>query len=356
MTEMETIQVGKRRIGKGQPCYVIAEAGSNHGNNYARAVELIDIAAEAGADAVKFQVFRADGIAARYVDKTTAITDKQFSRFGKTVHDLFRANELPYGWLPKLARHARTKGVDFLATPFDELSADAIDSIPVVAHKIASFEIIHIPLIRHLATKKRPVILSTGMASISDIEIAVDALTCHGCKAYALLHCSIGYPPAKNEINLKAIDTLKAAFACPVGYSDHTLGLAVPLAAVARGASIIEKHFTYSKRANGPDHAFALEPAELRDLVSGIREVEAAIGDGTKHRFPGEEIHYRRGRRSMFYARDVKAGERITVSDLKVVRPGIGLSPHFYDIILGRKVGCDVKSDQPVSWQHFCGE
>lgn len=342
-----------REIDSMQPCYIIAEAGSNHDRDFSRAKELIEVAAEAGADAVKFQLFNADKIAAHYVDDRTAINDN-FAQYGTSVHDLFKKIELPPDWIPNLKDYADKRKIDFLATAFDEVSLDFIDSCGVVAHKIASFELVHIPLLRHAAEKGKPIILSTGMASLGDIEIAIKNIQGYNNVPIALLHCSIGYPPPFNAINLKAMHTLALAFGCPVGYSDHTLGLAVPFAAVGMGASIIEKHFTLSKEGNGgPDHQFALRPYELKQMVDGIREVEAAIGSGAKKRFPNEEIHYIRGRRSVFASRSLKKGDILTDEAIAVLRPGVGISPHFIEIIIGKSIKKDIEKDSPILWEHL---
>jgi N-acetylneuraminate synthase/N,N'-diacetyllegionaminate synthase len=342
----QKVQIADRMIGEGEPCFVIAEAGSNHDGKLEQAKQLIDIAANSGADAVKFQTFQADRIAARTKDKIVSI-DIAGSR---TLHELYKNMELPREWQSELADYARDKGIIFLSTPFDEEAVDELDALGVPAFKVASFELVHLPLLKHIARKEKPVILSTGMANLGEIQEAIYAIQEEGNDQIVLLHCGIGYPLEMKDVNLAAMNTLRQAFPYPVGYSDHTLGITIPIAAVARGANVIEKHFTVSRNLPGPDHSFALEPDELRAMVQGIRDVEKAIGTPQKRMVDSEVVHYQRGRRSIFAAVEIPKGTIITGDMLSILRPGIGLKPKYLDLVIGRKAQVDIRAHEPITW------
>ena len=350
MSMQRSFEIGKRRVGEGSPTYVIAEAGSNHDGQLDRARRLIDVAAEAGADAVKFQTFSADRIASQAAIGATRLTDK-FGRFGETLFDFYKKLELPADWHRELQAYAAEKGVTFLSTPFDEAAVDLLAALNVPAYKIASFELVHLPLLRHAASKGKPVILSTGMATLGEIEEALAAVTEAGNDQVALLHCGIEYPVAMPDVHLASMDTLRQAFSCPVGYSDHTLGVTVPIAAVARGATIIEKHFTLDRTLPGPDHGFALPPDELKAMVRAIRDTEAAIGSPVKRLLPSEAVHHQRGRRSLFAARDIAKGDVISRDMVTVLRPGTGLPPKYLDIIVGRIARRAIATHHPITWE-----
>ena len=342
----ESFEVAGRRIGAGAPCYILAEAGSNHDRDIRQAFRLIDVAAAAGADAVKFQHFSADKIAAQ---TRHPIASADFGR-AKNLHALYKSVEMPDGWLPDLVAYSREKKILFLSTPFDEEAVDLLLAAGVPLLKIASFELVHLPLLRHAARTGLPLVLSTGMATLGEIEEALAAVYGEGNRRVALLHCGINYPAPMPTVNLRAMDTLRDAFQVPVGYSDHTLGIAVPLAAAARGASLYEKHFTCDKGLPGPDHAFALDPAELTAMVRGIRDIEAALGSPVKGPIPEEELHRQRGRRSLFAAVDMPAGTVITREKVAVLRPGVGLMPRHLETILGRVVRAELRAHDPITW------
>jgi sialic acid synthase SpsE len=344
-----TIRIGDRGIGPGFPPYVIAEAGSNHNQDFATAIALIDVAADAGADAVKFQTFKADALVARTSHPIATLTD-EFSRYGRTVHEMFTAAEMPLDWLPRLRDHAQTRGIEFMSTPFDEGSADVLAALGMPAFKIASYEVVHLPLLRHVARFGRPVLISTGMASIGEIEEAIDAVRGEGNDQIALFHCPIGYPVEPDHVNLAVIDTLRQTFGVPVGLSDHTRGVAIPIGAVARGAQMIEKHFTQDASQPGPDHGFAIEPAELTALCAGVRDVALAIGDPHKRCLPSERLHYERGRRSLFTTVDLAAGDPFDLRNLAVLRPGVGLAPRFLDFVAGRTARRPLRAFDPITW------
>lgn len=340
--------VHDRKIGKDHPCFIIAEAGSNHDRDLGQAKQLIDVAVEAGADAVKFQTFTADKIAAN--------TSHPIMQLGAeyegvaTLYELYKGLELPREWQFELAEYSKERGILFLSTPFDKEAVDQLDELGIGAYKIASYEAVDIPLLRYVAHKQKPVLISTGMASLGEIEEAMTAIRDQGNEQIGLFHCGISYPMSFDEVNLAAMDTLAQAFQVPVGYSDHTLGITVPIAAVARGAKLIEKHFTLDRNLKGPDHKFAIEPDELKAMVKGIREVESAIGSPIKKRTPSEEIHYNRGRRSLFALVDIQEGTVITEEMIGALRPGIGIKPNFYDVIIGRTAKQNIKKNEPITW------
>lgn len=345
----KTVEIGTRHVGSGQSCFVIAEAGSNHDGRIDTALALIDCAAAAGADAVKFQSFRADALVAR-TDHPIARLSDEFARFGATLHEMFRKAEMPLEWLPRLRDHAESRNLVFLSTPFDEGSADLLDELGVPAFKIASYELVHLPLLRSVARKGKPILLSTGMADLGEIEEALEAITGEGNDQVALFHTPIGYPASPEDVHLAAMDTLRHAFGVPVGFSDHTLGIAVPLAAVARGADLVEKHFTLDREQHGPDHEFAAEPSVLTAMIKGIRQVERAIGSPRKGHQPSERVHYERGRRSLFATVDIDAGIIITSDMIAVLRPGVGLKPKYLDTVIGRPARRAIRAFSPLSW------
>ena len=348
---MRTVALGERLVGDEQPVYVIAEAGSNHDRDLSQARRLIDVAAAAGADAVKFQTFRAEDIVAdvptraRYLDGILPPDT--------TMLELFRALELPREWHAELRDHAVARGIDFLSTPFDPHAVDLLDALDVKALKIASYELWHLPLLRYAARTGRPLICSTGMADMRDVQDALDAIRGEGNEQVILLHCVVNYPPPFAELNLRAIQTLRRAFDLPVGYSDHTPGWTAPVAAVALGACVIEKHFTTSRDRPGPDHRFALEPDELAQMIRAIRDTESALGTGVKRMAPAETDLYRTARRSLFAARHIAAGEIVREADVAVLRPGTGLEVRELPAVIGRTAVRDIERHEPLSWEMF---
>lgn len=336
------IRIAGRQIGERSLPYIIAEAGSNHNGSFELARQLIDIAAEAGADAVKFQIFRAEEIYSKFTPDFSSMK-------GQNVFDLMKTLETPRSWIPRLARYCSSRKIHFLATPFD---SDAVDILKkyVPAFKIASFEIGDLELLTHAADTGKPLILSTGMASLGDIEEALRAVRSTGNDQIIILHCNSLYPTPTELVNLNAINTLKYAFQLPVGFSDHTLGIHVPIGAAALGACVLEKHITISRTMEGPDHSFALEPGELAALVSSVREVSRALGTGIKERSIAEDEAYVKGRRSIHAKVDIPSNTRITPDMLIVKRPGYGIEPKFINIIEGRRSQCSIETDQWITW------
>jgi sialic acid synthase SpsE len=343
------IRIGDRSVGDGHPCYVIAEAGSNHNRDFDTGLRLIDVAVEAGADAVKFQTYSGKSL---YSTKAPGF-DYLAPITAKKPHELLEDLALPRHWQEKLAVHCREQGIEFLSSPFDREAVDELDALNVAAMKVASFELVDLPFLRYIGERRRPVVLSTGMASIGEVEEAIDAIRAGGTEDVCLLQCASMYPSPPSIMNLRAIVTMKAAFGLPVGISDHTLGIHVTPAAVAVGANLVEKHFTLDRSYPGPDHPFAIEPDELRQMVAHIRDVEAALGDGLK-RGPSDlesAEMYSKARRSVVAACAIPAGTRITPEMLTVKRPGTGIKPKFLEALVGRTAAVDIEADDIVTWE-----
>lgn len=342
------ITLGERTIGPGHPAYVIAEAGSNHNRDLRIAKRLIDVAAEAGADAVKFQTYSGERI---YSKKARSKYLASFTT--RTPAELLEDISLPREWQGELAAHARDRGIDFFSSPFDHEAVGELAEIGVPLLKIASGEIVDLPLIRRAAETGIPLIISTGMANLAEVSDALTAAAEAGAPAVGLMQCASVYPAPVERINLRAIDTLRAAFGVPAGLSDHTMGIAVPIAAAARGAAFIEKHITLDREMEGPDHSFATEPEQLAAMVSGIRDAEAALGDGRKEG-PGpeeREENYVLARRSLIATRDLPAGTVLTPEMVTVKRPGSGIAPKHLELVLGRALRTDVEADDVLTWE-----
>jgi sialic acid synthase SpsE len=343
------IAIGHRAVGRDERCYVIAEAGANHDRDLDVARRLIDVAADAGADAVKFQTYSGRAL---YSTKTPRF-DYLGDLGAKPVHELLDDIALPREWQPILAAHCRDAGVEFLSSPFDRDAIDELDALDIAAYKIASFELVDLPLIRYAASKGRPLILSTGMATLAEIEDAVDAARNAGASGVCLLQCASLYPSPPSIMNLRAMASMRSAFGVPVGLSDHTLGIHIAAAGVAMGASLLEKHFTLDRTRRGPDHRFAVEPGELKELVAHIRDVEAALGDGLKRGPSDEEAveMYAKARRSVVAACAISAGTPLTRDMLTTKRPGHGIKPKFIDALVGRVARIDIDEDEVLTWE-----
>lgn len=335
-----------REIGGAQPCFVIAEAGVNHNGSRELARRLIDVAAEAGADCVKFQTFSAQRLVtasapkASYQVRTTGGQESQY--------EMLRRLELSEEDHRELIAHARRRGICFLSTPFDEQSADFLDSLGVPAFKIPSGELTNLPFLAHVARKHKPMIVSLGMASLGETEAAVEAIERAGNRQLVLLQCVSNYPADPADVNLRAMQTVQTAFGVPVGYSDHTEGLEAALAAVALGACVVEKHFTLDRTLSGPDHAASIEPAELQQLVRSIRIVEAALGSGRKQPVASEADTAAVARKSLVAACDLPAGTVLSERLVAARRPGTGLPPAMLPYVLGRVLRCPVAAGTPL--------
>lgn len=339
-----TLQIGARQVGGGAPCFVIAEAGVNHNGDVALAERLIDAAADANADAVKFQTFTPARLVSASADK--AAYQKETTGGGSQREMLEQLALPPAAW-PRLKAHAEKRGILFFSTPFDEQSADLLLALGVPALKIGSGELTNHLLLSHVARARVPVLLSTGMSTMDEVRAGVDVVSAHGAPT-AVFHCVSSYPAAAADCNLRAMERMRGALGCPVGFSDHTLGDAVALAAVALGAELLEKHLTLDCAMAGPDHRASLEPAPFRALVAAVRDVEAARGDGEKRPVPAEEDVLRVARRSLFWARAVRAGDVIERADLEALRPASGLSPARYLDVIGQRAARDLKPGELV--------
>jgi N,N'-diacetyllegionaminate synthase len=328
------LRIGKRLIGGEQPCFVIAEAGVNHNGDPAMARQLVDVAAAAGADAVKFQTFDPALLVTASAPK--AAYQQRNDGIGRSQREMLEALVLPRELHHELRARAESKGMMFLSSPFDEGSADFLATLGVPALKVASGELTNHLLLAHLAGKHLPLLVSTGMATIDEIAAALAALQAAGNRDVALFHCVSNYPCAPAEANLRAMATLRERFGLPVGWSDHTLGIDVSIAAVAMGAELLEKHFTLERGLPGPDHKASLEPGELHALVRGIRDVEAARGTGEKRPTASESAVALVARRSLYYRADLPAGHVLSRADLQALRPGDGVSPAKVNELVGR--------------------
>lgn len=334
------IALDDRSIGAGQPCFIIAEAGVNHNGDLALAHRLIDVARAAGADAVKFQTFKADQLVT--LDAPKAEYQLQQTEADESQYEMLKRLELSAGAFRDLQQHCREAGIRFMSTPFDEDSADLLSELGVTVFKTPSGEITNLPYLAHVARKGRPLIVSTGMATLGEVEAAVNTLRAAGNPAIVLLQCVSNYPADPADVNLRAMQTMAQAFGVPTGFSDHTAGIEVALAAVALGACVIEKHFTLDRAMPGPDHAASLEPDQLAAMIRGIRTVEAALGHGRKEPAASELNTAEVARKSLVAACDLKAGTVLSDSVLAVKRPGTGLPPALRPYVIGRTLRVDV--------------
>lgn len=340
--------VNGRKIGPGEPVYIIAEMSANHNQSYDQAVKILHAAKEAGADAVKLQTYTPDTI-------TIACNNPYFQINsgtiwdGTTLHELYKQAYTPWDWQPKLKQLADELEIDCFSSPFDFTAVDFLEEMNVPAYKIASFENIDFPLIKKVAETGKPIIMSTGMASLSEVGEAVETARDAGCKQLALLKCVSAYPSPPEVMNLKTIPHLAETFKVPAGLSDHTLGTAVPVTSVALGACIIEKHFTLSRSIPGPDSTFSLEPDEFRQMVDAVRVAEKAVGSvsyGTKENEKSSKVY----RRSLFVVKEMKQGDVFTEDNVRSIRPAYGLHTRYYEEVLGKKSRCDIELGTPLSW------
>jgi N-acetylneuraminate synthase len=344
----DSFVIRDRPIGAGRPTYIIAELSANHNQSFDRAVELVRAAKQCGADAVKLQTYTPDTI-------TIDADGPQFRHgsdslwAGKRLYDLYGEAYTPWEWQPKLKALADELGLDLFSTPFDPTAVDFLERMGVPAYKVASFELVDLPLIERISRTGKPLIASTGMATLAEIAEAVDAARRAGAGGIALLKCTSAYPAPPEEMNLRTIPHLAEAFGVPAGLSDHTMGIAVPVAAVALGACIIEKHFTLSRAEPGPDSAFSLEPHEFRAMVEGVRTAERALG-AIHYGLCGRDEASRVFRRSLFVVQDVRAGEPFTEENVRSIRPGHGLPPKFLGAVLGRRAAGDLVRGTALHW------
>lgn len=342
------MNIAGRSIGAGRPVYIIAEMSANHGQDYEQACAIVRAAAETGADAIKLQTYTPDTLTIA-CDRPDFRIGKGTMWEGRTLHDLYGEAYTPWEWQPRLKALAESLGLHCFSSPFDGTAVAFLEQMHVPAHKIASFELVDTGLLRAVARTGKPVILSTGMATLDEVDVAVATLRAAGCGELALLKCTSAYPARPEDMNLRTIPDLARRFGVPVGLSDHTMGHTAAVTAVALGACIIEKHFTLSRAQPGPDSAFSLEPAEFKALVTAVREAELAMGS-VRYELTDREQASRVFRRSLYAVRDIKAGEVFSQENVRSIRPGYGLPPKCLDELLGRRAARDVSRGTPLDW------
>ena len=346
------LEIGRRSVGVGHGVYVIAELSANHHKDFSQAVRLIEEAKRTGADAIKLQTYTPDTITLR--------SDKEYFRVGggtiwdgRNLHDLYEEAYTPWDWQPHLKNVANDLGLDLFSTPFDPTAVDFLEDMGVPAHKVASFELVDIPLIQKMARTGKPLIMSTGMATEEEIDEAVRVARAAGATQIALLKCTSAYPAAPDEMNLRTIPELSRRFSVPAGLSDHTMGITVPVAAIALGACIIEKHLTLSRSEPGPDSAFSLEPQEFKAMVDAVRVAEKALGK-IHFGFSPKEANSRIFRKSLFVVKDVKREELFSAENVRSIRPGHGLHTRHLPEVLGKRASQDIERGTPLSSGSRC--
>lgn len=340
-----SIKINGRSIGLDYPPYIIAELSANHNGRIENALRIIEVAKEAGADAVKLQTYRADTITLDSDEEDFRIRGGLWD--GKFLFELYKEAQMPWEWHEILFEHARKVGITIFSSPFDHSAVDLLAGLNAPAYKIASFEAVDIPLIRYTAKQGKPLIISTGMADATEIEDALMAARGAGAQEIVLLHCVSGYPAPAEDYNLRTITDMAARYGVIVGLSDHTLDIATAIASVALGASVIEKHVTLDRNGGGADDSFSLEPHELKQLCDGCRTAWSALGNVGYERKPSEKGNVK-FRRSLYFVRPLEQGQRITEDDIRSVRPGFGAAPKYYDQIVGKRVSKSVSQNTPV--------
>jgi N-acetylneuraminate synthase len=347
MSASPHVEIAGRRIGADQPPYVICELSGNHNGSLDRALSMIDAAADTGCDAIKIQTYTADTI--------TLDVDRSEFRIqgglweGRSLYELYQEAQTPFEWHEALFERARGRGVTLFSSPFDETAVDLLDGLGAPAFKIASFEAVDLPLIRYAAAKGKPLIISTGMANLQEIEAARAAALAGGAPGVVLLHCVSSYPAELSDANVRTVADMAQRFDCPIGLSDHTHGVVAAVAAIAMGASVVEKHFTLARADGGPDAAFSLEPDEFTRLVRDCKDAWTALGRA-HYDLLGSERANRQFRRSLYVTADVAAGQPLTRANVRSVRPGNGLAPAHLDEVLGRPAARDLKRGEPLAW------
>lgn len=350
----DAVQIGQHVIGTGNPVYIVAELSANHNHSYDQAVRIIHAAKDAGADAVKLQTYTPDTITVR--------SDREYFRIGggtlwdgRTLYDLYEEAFTPWEWQPELKRVANGLGLDLFSSAFDPTAVDFLEAMEVPVHKVASCELVDIPLIEKMARTGKPLMLSTGMATVEEIDEAISAARHAGAMQIALLKCTTEYPAPPEDMNLRAIPELARRFSVPVGLSDHTMGVAAPVAAVTLGACMIEKHLTLSRQLGGPDSGFSLEPTEFREMVDAVRVAESALG--CEHiGVAGKEENSRRFRRSLFAVQKIKRGEKFSAENVRSIRPSHGLHTRYLAEVIGKVAACDIDQGMPLSWDLVEGQ
>lgn len=349
---MNSFKVNNRIIGDNAPCFIVAEISANHNQNLDRAKKIIKAAKDAGADAIKLQTYTRDTLTIDCNNEWFKINSNN-SWNGKTLYELYGEAYTPWDWHAELFQTAQDEGLICFSTPFDASAVTLLETLNAPIYKVASFEIVDLALLKKIAETHKPVIMSTGMASLNEIDEAVKVLRTEGSGPIALLKCTSAYPASPSTMNLKTLPHLKTTFNVIIGLSDHTLGNAASVAAVSLGASIVEKHFTLSRSDGGPDSSFSLEPHEFRNMVKDIREAEQALGKISYERTNEEEQNVN-FRRSLFVVADVKKGDTLTEANIRSIRPGQGLHPRYLNSFLGKKTVKDIPKGTPLSWELIC--
>lgn len=346
---MRNIQIGKKLIGSNEPCLIVAEMSGNHGGSMNKAKQIIHAAYEAGADAIKFQTYRPDTITLNSDREDFLIPSKNPWEDYKTLYALYEKAHTPWEWINELFEECRSNGLEAFSSVFDPTSVDFLETLNCPAYKVAAPEITDIPLLKKIALTKKPVIVSTGLATLADLDLAVQTLRQSGSSEIILMKCTTAYPAPPDEINLRTIPNLAETFQCLVGLSDHTLGIGVPVASVCLGAKVIEKHFVLDKSEKPVDGFFSVEPAEFRQMVDEIRKVEKALGV-VNYEIPPAAQKNLNGRRSLYVSADVKKGEKFTINNIRSVRPAYGIHPKYLEYILGKRANRDLNYGDRLSW------
>lgn len=347
-TIKKPIRIGKRLVGEGRPVFIIAEAGVNHNGSLRTAKRMVTAAKETGADAIKFQTFIAEDL----VTITAPKAEYQMRRSrGRSQYEMLKSLELSEKDFVELEHFCREQEMVFLSTPFELSSAELLNRLRVPAFKISSGELTNLPLLKKIAAFGKPIILSTGMSNLKEIKEAVEEIYAEGNRQLILLHCTSNYPTKLQDVNLRAMGTMRRAFNVPVGYSDHTPGIDIAVAAAALGACLIEKHFTLNRGLPGPDHQASLEPKELQAMVKAIRSIEQALGNGIKQPTRAEKEMIKYARKSIVALYDIGAGDKLSLDNLIVKRPGIGIEPKYINELVGKSALSDIKKDKIVTWR-----
>lgn len=342
-------------VGAGHPPFIIAEMSGNHNQSLERALQIVEAAAATGAQCIKLQTYTADTLTLDVRRSEFVISDPASLWKGRSLHDLYQEAHTPWEWHAPIMQRAEELGLICFSSPFDETAVDFLETLNVPAYKIGSFECTHVPLLKRVAATGKPVILSTGMASVAEIDQAVKTLRAHGCTDLVLLKCTSTYPSTPENTNLLTLPHLRTLFGCPVGLSDHTHGIGVSVAAVALGACVLEKHFTLSRAEGGVDSAFSMEPAEMSALVAETKRAWQALGQVHYGPTAAEKIAVTR-RRSIYLSQNVKAGDILTQDNLRIVRPGHGLEPAQMDLVLGRQINRAAEKGTPLTWDLLLGD
>jgi N-acetylneuraminate synthase len=344
------MKIGSSQIGLNQKPFIIAEMSGNHNQSLERALEIVEAAAKTGAHALKLQTYTANTMTLDVSEGEFFINDEESLWKGESLYELYEKAHTPWEWHEPIIQQAKELGMICFSTPFDDTAVDFLEDLNIPAYKIASFEITHLPLIKKVASTGKPMIISTGMASVAEMDEMVQTIRDAGCEQFVLLKCTSTYPATPENSNVLTIPHMRKLFNCEVGLSDHTLGIGASMSAIAHGATIIEKHFTLNRADGGVDSAFSMEPEEMKQLVIETERAWQSLGKVTYGPTETEKGSHK-FRRSLYIAEDMKKGEILNENNLRIVRPGLGLSPKHYDIVLGRKVKKDVKKGSSVSWE-----